>query len=51
MTEVVELEDGTLGNALVAMKENVNQTLGQDEAEFRAMGLPSRDNPACKPAS
>ena len=48
VTEVVELPDGSLKNTFVALKENVNQTLGHDEAAFRAMGLPSRDNPKCE---
>ena len=48
VTEVVELDDGTLTNKLVSIKENVNQTLGMDKAAFDAIGLPSRDVPACK---
>jgi len=47
VTEVVELDDGTLSNKLVKVIENVNQTLGVDEAEFRALGLPSRDIVQC----
>ncbi|EFL87838.1 ABC transporter substrate-binding protein [Ahrensia sp. R2A130] len=47
VTEVVEQADGTLANNMVAMAENVNQTLGMDEAEFRALGLPSRDILKC----
>ena len=47
VTEVVELDDGTLSNKLVQVVENVNQTLGVDEAEFRALGLPSRDIVQC----
>ncbi|OSP53938.1 ABC transporter substrate-binding protein [Pseudoruegeria sp. SK021] len=48
ITEVVQLDDGTLANQLVATKENVNQTLGIDKAAFDAIGLPSRDTPECK---
>jgi len=29
----------------------VNQTLGTPEAQFLALGSPSRDNPGCVPAS
>ncbi|MEM9196545.1 MAG: ABC transporter substrate-binding protein [Pseudomonadota bacterium] len=47
VSEVVELEDGTLATEMVAMKENVNQTLGIDPAVFEKIGLPSRDTPAC----
>lgn len=50
VTEVVELEDGTLATKLVAMKEGVTQTLGLDKATFDALGLPSRDTPECKSA-
>jgi branched-chain amino acid transport system substrate-binding protein len=32
----------------VKIVENVNQTLGYDEAEFRKIGLPGRDVPECK---
>lgn len=48
VSEVVELADGTLANKLVSIKEGVNQTLGIDKAAFAKIGLPSRDNPACK---
>jgi len=47
VTEVVENDDGTLGNKLVKVVENVNQTLGVDEAKFRELGLPSRDIVKC----
>jgi ABC-type branched-subunit amino acid transport system substrate-binding protein len=50
VSEVVELPDGTLATQMVAMAENVNQTLGIDKAAFDAIGLPSRDTPECKPA-
>ncbi len=47
VTEVVEKSDGTLANDMVAMVEGVTQTLGDDEAEFRKLGLPSRDIVKC----
>lgn len=47
VTEVVETSDGNLSNQLMEVVENVNQTLGLDEGEFRALGLPSRDIVAC----
>ena len=47
VTEVVELPDGNLANQLVSKIDNVNQTLGMDEAKFRALGLPSRDIVKC----
>ena len=48
VSEVIELDDGTLTNQLVSMKEGVNQTLGIDESVFASIGLPSRDVPECK---
>ncbi len=48
VTEVIELEDGTLANQLVQVVENVNQTLGIDPEAFAAIGLPSRDTPVCQ---
>ncbi|MEO1265120.1 MAG: ABC transporter substrate-binding protein, partial [Pseudomonadota bacterium] len=48
VSEVIELPDGNLGTKLVKIKENVNQTLGIDEAAFKKIGLPSREAPACK---
>ena len=48
VSEVIELDDGTLTNKLIAVKENVNQTLGIDSAAFNKIGLPSRENPVCK---
>lgn len=48
ISEVVELDDGSLTNQLVAVKENVPQTLGIDPAKFAEIGLPSRDTPECK---
>lgn len=48
VSEVVELDDGTLATKLVSMKENVNQTLGIDPEVFAQIGLPSRDTPVCQ---
>lgn len=48
VTEVVELDDGTLANQLVKKVDGVNQTLGMDPAVFANIGLPSRDVPECK---
>ena len=47
VTEVVEQADGNLANQLVSKIDNVNQTLGMDEAKFRELGLPSRDIVKC----
>lgn len=47
VTEVFEREDGTLGNRVVQVIRDVNQTLGQDAATFLAAGPVSRDNPSC----
>ena len=48
VTEVVQMPDGTLQNKLVQKIDNVTQTLGQDEAAFRKLGLPSREIVQCK---
>ena len=48
LTEVVENADGTLSNKLVKVIENVDQQLGLGEEAFAKLGLPSRENPACK---
>ncbi|MEP3332366.1 ABC transporter substrate-binding protein [Sedimentitalea sp.] len=47
VTEVYEREDGTLGNRVVKVIRDVNQTLGQDAETFMAAGPVSRDNPSC----
>jgi len=47
LTEVTEDADGNLVNKLIQTVEQVNQTLGIDEAEFRALGAVSRENPSC----
>jgi branched-chain amino acid transport system substrate-binding protein len=46
-TQVATRPDGTLYNQVVNVTENVNQTFGRPQAEFLAMGSPSRTNPAC----
>ncbi|MEO9818796.1 MAG: ABC transporter substrate-binding protein [Paracoccaceae bacterium] len=48
VSEVVELENGTLATQMVQKVDNVNQQLGIAPDAFAAIGLPSRDNPACK---
>ncbi len=48
VSEVIELPDGNLATKVVSVKEGVNQTLGIDAGAFSKIGLPSRDNPACK---
>ncbi|WP_341367665.1 ABC transporter substrate-binding protein [Yoonia sp. BS5-3] len=47
ISEVVELEDGTLANEMVGMVDEVTQTLGLSSAAFDQLGLPSRDTPEC----
>ena len=47
VSEVVEQPDGTLLSQFVKKIDNVNQTLGLPEDEFRALGLPSRDIVKC----
>lgn len=47
VNEVVEGPDGNLTNVFKARADGVTQTLGMTVDEFRAMGLPSRDNPDC----
>lgn len=48
VTEVYEREDGSLGNRVIKVIRDVNQTLGQDSATFLAAGPVSRDNPSCQ---
>jgi branched-chain amino acid transport system substrate-binding protein len=50
LTRVVN-DGGTMRTEAFGRTENVNQTMGIDEAEFLAMGSPSRDNPDCPPGS
>ncbi|HMO06890.1 MAG TPA: ABC transporter substrate-binding protein [Paracoccaceae bacterium] len=47
VTEVEEGPDGNLRSVFKARTEGVTQTLGMTADDFRAMGLPSRDNPDC----
>lgn len=47
INEVVDDGQGGLRNEFKSRTDNVNQTLGLSEEEFRAMGLPSRDTPDC----
>jgi ABC-type branched-subunit amino acid transport system substrate-binding protein len=46
VTEVIEQGD-VLTTRVVAITPNVAQTLGRTPEAFRAIGLPSRTNPAC----
>jgi branched-chain amino acid transport system substrate-binding protein len=48
ITEVRENEDGELYNTFVSKVDGVTQTLGMTPEEFRAIGLPGRDTPACE---
>jgi branched-chain amino acid transport system substrate-binding protein len=47
ITEVRENEAGELYNTFVSKVDGVTQTLGMTPEEFRAIGLPGRDTPAC----
>ncbi|KRE14441.1 ABC transporter substrate-binding protein [Bosea sp. Root483D1] len=49
ITEVVEAPNGDLTNKFVKTVPNVSQTLGLSAEAFKAVGLPSRTNPECKP--
>lgn len=48
VSEVVEQDDGSLVTQMVKKVDGVNQTLGLEKAAFDAVGLPSRDTPACQ---
>lgn len=48
LTEVAKAPDGTFFNKLVETTPNVNQYLGMSAAEFKRMGVGTRDNPKCK---
>ncbi|WP_195819235.1 ABC transporter substrate-binding protein [Roseobacter sp. MH60115] len=48
VSEVVELDDGSLVTQMVKKVDGVNQTLGLEKAAFDGVGLPSRDTPACQ---
>lgn len=47
VNEVTARADGSLFNRMVKRADNVTQTLGMPVDQFRALGLPSRDNPDC----
>ncbi len=47
ITEVVKNADGSLANKVIKTIPNITQTLGLPEAEFKKMGLGSRDVPNC----
>lgn len=47
VNEVTARADGSLFNKMVQRADNVTQTLGLTVEQFRALGLPSRDNPDC----
>jgi len=48
ITEVVKGADGSFFNKVVKTVPNISQTLGLSEAEFKKMGLGSRDVPDCR---
>src|SRR3954462_220722 len=48
ITEVTKAPDGSFYNKVVKSVPNISQTLGLPEAEFKKMGLGSRDVPDCR---
>ena len=48
VTEVTEGANGDLLNKVVSIAKDVNETLGEPEADFVKRGAASRDNPDCK---
>jgi len=48
VSEVVEMEDGTLAKQLLYVKSDVDQMLGIDSESFKKIGLPGRRTPECK---
>ncbi len=48
ITEVTKAADGSFYNKVVKAVPNISQTLGLPEAEFKKMGLGSRDVPDCR---
>ena len=48
ITEVSKAADGSFYNKVVKTVPNISQTLGLPEAEFKKMGLGSRDVPDCR---
>jgi branched-chain amino acid transport system substrate-binding protein len=47
LSEVTKGDDGKLYNKVISVTSQVNQTMGQDEAAFLALGVANRDNPSC----
>jgi branched-chain amino acid transport system substrate-binding protein len=48
ITEVVKAPDGSFYNKVIRTVPNISQTLGLSDAEFKKMGLGSRDVPDCR---
>jgi len=48
ITEVTKAADGSFYNKVVKTVPNISQTLGLPEADFKKMGLGSRDVPDCR---
>jgi branched-chain amino acid transport system substrate-binding protein len=48
ITEVSKAADGSFYNKVVKVVPNISQTLGLPEADFKKMGLGSRDVPDCR---
>ena len=48
ITEVAKAADGSFYNKVVKSVPNISQTLGLPEAEFKKMGLGTRDVPDCR---
>ncbi|MGD9920767.1 MAG: ABC transporter substrate-binding protein, partial [Pseudorhodoplanes sp.] len=48
ITEVSENNKGELYNKFVGKVDDVTQTLGMTPDQFKAIGLPGRNTPACK---
>ena len=48
ITEVTKAPDGSFYNKVVKQVPNITQTLGLPEAEFKKMGLGTRDVPDCR---
>ena len=48
ITEVAKAADGSFYNKVVKTVPNISQTLGLPEADFKKMGLGSRDVPDCR---
>jgi branched-chain amino acid transport system substrate-binding protein len=48
ITEVTKAPDGSFYNKVVRTVPDISQTLGLSEAEFKKMGLGSRDVPDCR---